>query len=293
MSFPLSLRHRLSTGSPCRACVPALTDVLALVTNCDPWSRAVTVGANLAAAWGASLTGCYIDPDMWDCSAAESDPSVVSLLANRASAEAKPGLEFVDYVRELGASNVRWAMAKTGVARTLRQLSAWHNVAIVEKEMVVVDRGYDVLGEALVACRMPCIVLPAACDLSAKFGRIVVGWNGSFEATRAIHAALPLLVAADDVCILDGSAGCNTEDNGLPRFDPYAYLAQHSVDVRTRRLHADTRAAGQALIQEAADNNASLLVMGAYSHSRLRERVYGGATRHVLAHSTLPIFLQH
>ena len=199
-------------------------------------------------------------------------------------------MEFVDYVRELGVGDVRWAIAKTGIARTLRQLSAWHDVAIVEKEMIVVDRGYDVLGEAMVACRMPCIILPPGCDLSAKFNRIVVGWNGSFEATCAIHAALPLLVAADDVCILDGSAECDMEDNGLPRFDPYAYLAQHNVDVRTRRLHADARAAGQALIQEAEDNNASLLVMGAYSHSRIRERIYGRATRHVLAHSTLPIF---
>ncbi len=55
----------------------------------------------------------------------------------------------------------------------------------------------------------------------------------------------------------------------------------------------DHLAAGQALIREAQDNNASLLVMGAYSHSRMRERIDGGATRHVLARSTLPIFLQH
>lgn len=297
MSFPLSIRTRPSPSSPCRACVPALTDVLALVTDCAPWSRAVTVAANLAAAWNASLTGCYIDPDMWDCSAADSDPTLVSLLSATDDPDAgdwtKSGQKFADYAHDLGARYVRWAVAKTGIARTLRQLSAWHNLAIVEREMVVVDRGYDVLGEALVACRMPCIILPAQCDLSARFNRIVVGWNGSFEATRAIHAALPLLVAADDVCILDGSAGCQAEDNGLPRFDPYVYLAQHNVDVRTQRIHADARAAGRALLEEAKQNNASLLVMGAYSHSRLRERIYGGATRHVLAESALPVFLQH
>jgi nucleotide-binding universal stress UspA family protein len=270
--------------------------VLALVTDCDPWSRAVTVGAHLAASWGASLTGCYIDPDLWNCSAADSDPSFISLLSGTGSTDsqtlARPGLEFVEYARELGAGSVRWAIAKTGIARTLRQLSAWHDVAIVEREMIV-DDGHDVLGEALVACRMPCIILPPDCDLSARFDRIVIGWNSSLEATRAIHAALPLLVAASDVCILDGSAGCSVEDDGLPRFDPYAYLAQHNVDVRIRRLRADARAAGQALLQEATDNNANLLVMGAYSHSRMRERIYGGATRHVLANSGLPIFVQH
>lgn len=256
----------------------------------------MTVGANLATGWGASLTGCYIDPNLWNCSAADSDPSVISLLSGAGSADsqtlARPGLEFAEYVRELGAVNVRWAIAKTGIARALRQLGAWHDVAIVEREMFV-DDGHDVLGEALVACRMPCIILPPAGDLSARFDRIVIGWNGSFEATRAIHAALPLLVAASDVCILDGSAGCSVEDDGLPRFDPYAYLAQHNVDVRIRRLHADARAAGQALLQEAKDNNANLLMMGAYSNSRMRERVYGGATRHVLANAVLPIFLQH
>ena len=70
MSFPLSPRHQFPAGSPCPACVAAWTDVLALITDCEPWSRAVTVGANLAAAWRASFTGCYIDPGMWDCSAA-------------------------------------------------------------------------------------------------------------------------------------------------------------------------------------------------------------------------------
>ncbi len=55
MSFPRSPRHRLPAGSPCRAHVPAWTDVLALVTDCEPWSRAVTVGAHLAA--GQALIG--------------------------------------------------------------------------------------------------------------------------------------------------------------------------------------------------------------------------------------------
>lgn len=80
--------------------------MLALVTDCDPWSRAVTVGANLAASWGASLTGCYIDPDLWNCSAADSDPSFISLLSGTGSTDsqtlARPGLEFVEYARELG-----------------------------------------------------------------------------------------------------------------------------------------------------------------------------------------------
>lgn len=270
--------------------------MLALVTDCNPWSSAVTVGAALAASWNASLTGCYIDPDLWHCCAADSDPSFISLRsnANNADSEAltRAGLEFVDYVRGMRVNHARWAIARTGIARTLRQLSAWHDVAIVERE-IIVDDGHDVLSEALVACRMPCIVLPPGADLSSTFDRIVIGWNGSFEATRAIHAALPLLVTANDVCILDGSADCCVEDDGLPRFDPYTYLVQHNVDVRIRRLHVDARAAGQALLQEAAENNATLLVMGAYSHSRLRESVYGSATRHVLANAALPIFLQH
>ena len=279
------------------ACVPALTDVLALVTKCEPWSRAVTLGANLAAAWGASFTGCYIDPTLWDCTAAASDPTVVSLLARTGNAAApsdmKLSRDFADYARARGAGNVRWTVAKTGIARTLRQLSAWHTLAIVEREMIVVGGGYDVLGEALVACRMPCIILPRPCDLSAKFARVVIGWNGSLEATRAIHSALPLLVAADDVCLLDGSNGHGDEDDGLPHFDPGVYLAEHNVEVRTQPIHADRRTAGRVLLEEALRNEASLLVMGAYSHSRLRERVYGGATRHVIGQSTIPVFLQH
>ncbi|MEW5305153.1 MAG: hypothetical protein WDW36_007714 [Sanguina aurantia] len=236
MSSTVSMKPRAPVVAPGRACVPALTDVLALATQCEPWSRAVTVGANLAAAWGASLTGCYIDPSMWDCTASDSDPTVTALLArawNPAYSDSMAaGQGFACHAHSLGVGTARWTVASTGIARTLRQLSAWHTLGIVEREMVIVDGGYDVLGEALVACRMPCIILPRHCDLSARFPRIVIGWNGSLEATRAIHSALPLLVAADDVCILDGSHGESDEDAGLPRFDPAVYLAQHGVQVR-------------------------------------------------------------
>ncbi|MDH3702248.1 MAG: universal stress protein [Alphaproteobacteria bacterium] len=120
--------------------------------------------------------------------------------------------------------------------------------------------------------------------------RIDILWNGSAEAARAVDAALPLLSRADQVHILsvNEDTGPEPAQTGLTR-----YLSWHGITATLATFEPDERLIGEALLTEVRRNEADLLVMGAYGHSRLRELVLGGVTRHMLKEDHPPIFAAH
>lgn len=124
--------------------------------------------------------------------------------------------------------------------------------------------------------------------------RVVVAWNGRRESARAIFDALPLLKHAEHVAVVwinphhEGAA-----DGDLPGVDMCGALARHGVKceaTQTIRLGAGI---GETLLSMQKTSGADLLVMGCYGHSRFREFVFGGATRHVLTHMTGPVLMSH
>ena len=114
--------------------------------------------------------------------------------------------------------------------------------------------------------------------------RILVAWNGSREAARAVHDALPFLLAAERTTVLIVDPQAQSSNVGEPPgADLAAHLARHGVRVEIKTVPGGGLAAGDAILAQAADEGADLLVMGGYGHSRLWEMVLGGATRHLLA----------
>jgi len=270
------------------------TDVLALATATAPWSPALQVGAALASRWGSLLTGCFIDPSLTVLDGAESEPSAMSLLLDIPAQDIDNADAFRAFARSHGVAHASWVVARSGLARTLRQLGAWHNLAVLERDMVDAEALTELLGEALLTGRLPTLVLPPQWDRPARFARALVAWDGSLEAVRAIHAALPFLRDAERVILLDGGRH-NAAERGAyaPRFEPFLFLARHHIEADPICADFAPGEAGAGLLHKCADVRADLLVMGAFGHSRLRERVLGGATRHVLAHAQLPVFLAH
>ncbi|MEK0085173.1 universal stress protein [Benzoatithermus flavus] len=129
----------------------------------------------------------------------------------------------------------------------------------------------------------PVLMLPRQ-GLPETIGRrVVVAWNGSREAARALKDALPFLVTADAVMLVAGG-----EDAARSLDAATALLKRHAAPVQARQLPAGS-SAGAMLLEAAAVESADLLVMGAYGHSRLREIVLGGATREVLRRAGLPV----
>ncbi len=139
----------------------------------------------------------------------------------------------------------------------------------------------------------PVLVVPYAGHFEAPFKRVLVAWDGSMEATRAVTAAIPLLQQAGKVTLAVFNALRQPDTHGSePGADIALYLARHDVKVEVSS-QVTAIDIGSALLSFAADIDADLLVMGCYGHSRFREIMLGGATRTILQTMTLPVLMAH
>jgi nucleotide-binding universal stress UspA family protein len=139
----------------------------------------------------------------------------------------------------------------------------------------------------------PVLVIPCAGRYATVGRRVVIAWKRSREAARAVFDALPLLREAEAVHILeikDHAEDANTlaRDTAIA-----AALGRHGIKPEVRTSTASDISVGDEILSRASDLDADLLVMGAYGHSRFRELVFGGATRHIARHMTLPTLLSH
>ena len=142
---------------------------------------------------------------------------------------------------------------------------------------------------ALLETGRPVLVTPPKAPPS--FGKTVaIAWNGSSEAARAIGAGLPFLRAAESVSVLVVPEGARS---GAPVGDVIDYLACHGVDASARPIDASEAKIGGALMEAASAAGIDMLVMGAYTHSRLRHLIFGGATSAILQHADFPVLMQH
>jgi nucleotide-binding universal stress UspA family protein len=269
-------------------------DVLALVTSTGPWSPAAWAAADVAATFVANLTGCYMDPSLRSLRGVDDEPTIMALLMDTPRKYVEDQEAFREFARARGVSEASWMAAREAPAKTLRKLGAWHDLVVVERDIAIESARLDVLSEVLLTCRAACLVLPPRWDGTARFKHVVAGWNGSIESARAIHAALPIAMSADGVTVLtDQSVLERDEAEQDPDFDPLHYLRAHGVVVKEERVRAGPMESGRMLLSKVRQLSADCLVMGAYGHARVRERILGGATRHVLENAQLPLLMQH
>ena len=140
----------------------------------------------------------------------------------------------------------------------------------------------------------PVLAIPFAGHFGTIGKRVLVGWNASREATRALHDALPLIAKAENITVFLANPkrglGAHGEEPGA---DIGQHLARHGLKVEVAKAVADDVADSALLLNHASDMGADLLVMGAYGHSRLREFILGGVTRSLLREMTIPVLLSH
>ena len=148
----------------------------------------------------------------------------------------------------------------------------------------------EVYDGALIHSTRPVLIAPTT-DTGAEFGRnVVIAWNGSAESTRAVTAAQPFLAAADHVRAVTVGSMTGT---GVTADQLSGYLASHTKSVSVESVDADGRDIADVILTEASRQPGTLLVMGAYSHARWRERFFGGVTEHVIHHGGLPVLMAH
>jgi len=139
----------------------------------------------------------------------------------------------------------------------------------------------------------PMVIVPFIQKGGLDLKRVICCWDGSSAAARAINDSLPFLkkAAATELFIVTNE---KTEGaNGLCGVDMASHLARHQVKVEVAALPGADVDVANVILSHAADCGASMIVMGGYGHSRLREFVLGGATRGILSTMTVPVFMSH
>ena len=208
--------------------------------------------------------------------------------------------ELEEKVRErLHAEDIRWsvdsAVAQVGGLSTLVGMRARYS------DLVVLNRPYGeratpdaeaATEAALFEGSAPILIVPG--ELKEPFGKkILIAWNQSNEAMASVRRALPLLQAADsvEITVIDPSP------NGPERSDPGGALGQmltrHGVKAEISVLARTQPLISDILNRRATEIGADMIVMGAYSHSRFRQAILGGATRNMLEMAEVPVLMAH
>jgi nucleotide-binding universal stress UspA family protein len=138
----------------------------------------------------------------------------------------------------------------------------------------------------------PMIVVPYIQKAPLKLDRVMVCWDGSRQAARAIADAMPFLEKAGrvQIVIVGNERGKEDEIEGA---DLGQHLARHGLKVEVKRIDSGDIDVADALLSHAADSGADFMVMGGYGHSRLREFILGGVTHTILRSMTVPVLLSH
>ena len=184
-----------------------------------------------------------------------------------------------------------WSVHDGDVAGTIVRRSQLSDLIVLsqaEKAGNTRSHPLSLVADVTVHTRTPVLAVPIKGPAFEPGGVALVAWNGSPEAAHAVRAALTMLKQASSVQVISFD-----EEMDFPMDNVRHYLAAHGIPAECAEHRLDGKSVGEALCLTAAEHKAAYIVMGAYGHSRFREAVLGGVSRHMLAHSTVPLLLAH
>ncbi len=266
-------------------------------------AAAFTVGRDLA----SHVVGLHIRADSKDAVPLLGEgmsgamiEEIIDLAEQEAEKKADRAKEMFDhYCRDNAISVVDEPPGPDGVSASWIQETGREDEAMARRgrlaDLIVVARPtaeHEIpptmtLNTALFETGRPVLVAPPIPP--SEMGRkIAISWNGSAECARAIGGAMPLIVRAEGVVVMTAESDRTSADMAP---DLAKYLAWQGVSAITEAVIPGGRSIGEALLQACRNDAVDLLVMGAYTHSRLRQMILGGVTKHVLAAAELPVLM--
>ena len=211
----------------------------------------------------------------------------------RKDAEARAA--FDKLVPTLGRQ-VEWRSEAGDPATVLNEHGRYADLIVVGQydEDQTNDTTPDFIGRVIMGSGRPVLVIPYT-GASASIGkRVMVSWNASREAARAVSSSLPLLRRAQDVQVTTFNARAGRGGHGdVPGADIATFLARHGVKANVSGSTSKDVDIGSMILSRADDFQSDLIVMGGYGHSRAFEFVMGGATRTMLESMTVPVLFAH
>jgi nucleotide-binding universal stress UspA family protein len=226
----------------------------------------------------------YIPPEVIETQQADSEAAAKAALDGFAARASRAGI---------AAEPMKLAASFAGAGEQFGMIARRFDLAVVGQAEPNKDSVEELIAEsALFESGRPVIVVPYIQKAPLKLDRVMVCWDGSRAATRAIADAMPLLERAGQVelVIIADEPGKQDEIAGA---DMGEHLARHGLNVDVKRMSRGDIDVADALLSHAADANIDFMVMGGYGHSRLREFVLGGVTRSILRSMTVPVLMSH
>ena len=225
-----------------------------------------------------------IPPEFIEAQRVESDKRAKAAVSRFEQAAKRAGISFETRIISASIS---------GAADQLGRLGRRFDLVVVgqpEREKSVPDEVVD--ESVLFESGRPVIFVPFIQQAGLKLDRVMVCWDGSRAATRAIADALPFLRKAKQVEIVMVANGRSKSDE-IPGADLGQHLARHALKVEVKRITSPDIDVASTILSYAADSSADMIVMGGYGHSRLREFILGGVTRGLLESMTVPALMSH
>lgn len=276
------------------------------LTSTGAGEAALTTALMIARTWNAHLTALHVRVDARDVAPLAGEGLSGAMIEEMMSATEKESSERSTAVRRLferfvaqhgvtvaephpGAGATADFATVTGREEDLvAQVARLADLPVVPHPEAGEDvSSSDALHAVLFDSGRPVLIAPRAAP--ATIGtRICVAWNGSAESAAAVQAVIPWLQRAQAVRILHAD---EYQRRGPAARELVRYLALHDVSAETAQFRPQDRDVGRGLLAATRDFGADLLAMGAYSHSRLRQLILGGVTRHVLEHAALPVIM--
>ena len=258
------------------------------------------IAFGLARDFEAKILGLFVVPDYVVPSYVEAQISVdlITDVTEKAIARAEETL--VDYRKLAEKAGVKMdaQVVEGQVIPILREHTKYTDLLLLGQDQPDdPDNASYGLADALLfegACA--CVVVPHSGKLAVPGKRVLVTWNASRESARALHEAMPFLHRAEEVVVL--SSEPDGADSEIARGHPHAqelanFLESHGIESTSSGIADVDMSTSDAILGQAADMKADLIVMGAYGHTRLREIILGGVTRDLLKRTPVPLLLAH
>lgn len=274
-----------------------------MLVHVDDGERVVVrlgAAARLARSFDAELIGAYVVPTSPlapSVSAVLPDSIVTERMREMGEAQASAEALFRAAAARARVGAAEWRAPAGDPVETLVEHARCTDLVIIgqrDPDDADADFAGSVANALVLQSGRPVLALPYAGTPNAIGTTALVTWNGSRESARAVADAMPLLARAERVFLLTVEVKAEESTSPAPAEQRVlAWLRFHGVDATPRHYGMPDIDIAELILSQAADLAADLIVMGAYSHSRLQEFVLGGVTRRVLDSMTVPVLMSH
>lgn len=282
----------------------ALKDILVYLDGARGHEARLGIAADLARRQQAHLAGLFVaNPVSYSSvSLGGADVAQIEVIqqieAQQREAQSARAASFADAFKsaaDRAGVTSEWRVVEDLAAEAVTLHARYADLAILGQT----DPDYrpysvDVPEAVLMGSGRPVLVVPYIGGAAGPARQVLVAWNATREAARALNDAMPLLAEAEQVTVLSinperGILG----DGDVPAADIALHLARHGVKAEAAYTVSEDIGIGDTILSRAADLGSDLIVAGGYGHSRMREVILGGATRSLLQHMTVPVLLSH